>query len=130
MNKHTNEKNKTGLILGCALFVFTIVLVVFTFYLKSHQGKVVHPIMDILLGFIPSLIAAIGYGVYKISLIGTGIVSLISLVFNLNKSTRHKVGIALTVISLLLYAGVWYAIISGVVDVEFELWRGASEMPQ
>ena len=124
-----NKNNSSGLILGVTLFILSIVLVLFTLNLKSNQGKTVHPILDILLAFIPSLIAYIGYGIYKLGLVWVGILSIVSLVFNIRESTRHRVGTVLTVLALIIYAIIWYMIISGAVYIDFEFWRGASDMP-
>lgn len=122
-----DNKNVIGLVFGITFIVLVSVLIMFTGTIKSNQGQV-HPLLDLLLLFIPSLITGIVYSVYRIMLYAVGVLGFISIGVSIYPKTRHSIGIALTIIGIVLYALVLRMILTGEFDIDFVLWRNSENM--
>lgn len=121
------NRNIVGLVFGILFFLLVTMLILFTGTIKSNQGQV-HPLLDLLLLFIPSLIAGIVYSVYRVMLYAVGVLGFISIGVSIYPKTRHSIGIALTIIGIILYALIWHMILTGEFDIDFVLWRNAENM--
>lgn len=116
----TEEKSKEGMIWGIVAAVFTVVLLIATHVMINMNDF--PGIMTVVLGFIPLLIASIVEFIYKVVVVASGAISVVALILNIIPKFRHKVGLILSIVSVIVCLTIIVLLLLGKIDPSIDVF--------